>query len=212
MQVDLAGPAGRLEALIEVPDAPRFAMVVCHPHPQYGGTMHTHAVYRIARAARSRGGITLRFNFRGVGRSAGSHDEGRGEQDDVRTALAHLAADFPELPRYVAGFSFGAWMALEVACVEEAVRAVLCAGLALHLRGVAVEVASTCAKPVAVVQAERDQFGTPDEVLEALIDSRGPRHVAMVKHATHLFTEDLDGLERESEKAIDWLLAGGRPR
>jgi hypothetical protein len=210
VQVDLAGPAGRLEALIEVPEAPRFAAVVCHPHPQYGGTMHTHAVYRIARAVRSRSGVSLRFNFRGVGRSAGTHDEGRGEQDDVRTALAHLAADFPELPRYAAGFSFGSWMALEVACLDESVQGVLCAGLALHLRGIAVEAAATCSKPVAVVQAERDQFGTPDEVLAALIDSRGPRHVAVVKHATHLFTEELDAFEREAEKAIDWLLSGGR--
>ena len=211
MQVDLAGTAGRLEALIEVPAEPRFAAVVCHPHPQYGGTMHTHAVYRIARAVKSRGGVALRFNFRGVGRSAGSYDEGRGEQDDVRTALAHLATDFPELPRYAAGFSFGSWMALEVACGDASIEGVLCAGLALHLRGIAVEAAGTCPKPVAVIQAERDQFGTPDEVLEALITARGPRKVAVVKGATHLFTEDLDGFEREAEKAVDWLLAGGSP-
>jgi alpha/beta superfamily hydrolase len=212
VQVDLAGTAGRLEGLIEVPESPRFAAVVCHPHPLYGGTMHTHAVYRMARAVRSRGGVSLRFNFRGVGRSAGEHDEGRGEQDDVRTALAHLAADFPELPRYAAGFSFGSWMALEVACADPDLKGVFAAGLALRLRGIAVEAAALCAKPVAVVQAERDQFGTPDEVLEALIDSKGPRHVAVVKHATHLFTEDLDAFEREAEKAIDWLLADGGKR
>ena len=85
-QLDLDGPAGRLEALLEEPaDPPRLAALVCHPHPQMGGTMHTHAVYRLARAIRAAGGVTLRFNYRGVGRSAGRYDHGRGEADDTRT-------------------------------------------------------------------------------------------------------------------------------
>jgi alpha/beta superfamily hydrolase len=209
-QIDLAGPAGRLEALWEDPEgAPRFAAVVCHPHPVYGGTMHTHAVHRLARAVRSRGGISLRFNFRGVGLSAGAYDRGRGEQDDVRAALALLAERHPELPRLACGFSFGSWMALEVACGDPGVTGVLAAGLALTLREVAVEAAATCDKPVAVVQAEQDEFGKPPEVEAALAGSRGPRRLAVVRGATHLFTQDLAGLEREAGLAIDWLLGGG---
>src|SRR5512133_2036883 len=98
MQLDLQGPSGRLEALLEGPEEARFAAVVCHPHPALGGTMHTHAAYRIAKAVVANGGAALRFNFRGVGRSAGSFDAGRGEADDVRAALAWLAGARPGAP------------------------------------------------------------------------------------------------------------------
>ena len=208
--LDLHGPAGRLEALWEEPpESARFAAVVCHPHPRHGGTMHTHAAYRLAKAVRNEGGVSLRFNFRGVGRSAGAYDHGRGEQDDVRAALAHLAAQRPELRRLACGFSFGSWMALEVACSDPGVEGVLAAGLALTLREVAVETAAACAKPVAIVQAERDEFGTPDAVARAIEGSLGPRRLAVVAGCTHLFTQDLAALEKEAGLAIRWLLAGG---
>ena len=209
-QIDLAGPAGRLEALWEDPAAPaRFAAVVCHPHPLFGGTMHNHATYRLAKAVRSRGGVSLRFNFRGVGLSQGEHDHGRGEQDDVRAALSLLERERPELPLLACGFSFGSWMAIEVACADPRPRGVLAAGLALTLREVAVESAARCAKPIAVVQAERDEFGTPDAVGRALRDSRGPRRLSVVPRATHLCTEDLPTLEHEAGLALDWLLQEG---
>jgi hypothetical protein len=171
--------------------------------------MHTHAVYRLARAVRAQGGVSLRFNFRGVGRSAGAYDQGKGEQDDVRAALAHLARERPDLRRLACGFSFGSWMALEVACADPALEGVLAAGLALTLREVAVATAAACPKPVAVIQAEKDEFGTPPEVERALEGSRGRRRIAVVPGATHLFTEDLASLEREAGLAIEWLLAGG---
>jgi alpha/beta superfamily hydrolase len=209
VQVDLKGPAGRLEALYEAPADARFAAVVCHPHPLHGGTMHTHAAYRIAKAVRAEGGASLRFNFRGVGRSAGTHDAGRGEVDDARAALAWLGARHPDLPRYACGFSFGAWMALEAGCADAAVRGVLCAGLALSLREIATVAVQRCEKPVAVVQAERDTLGPPDEVSAALAGAAGPRRLAVVKGATHLFTEDLAGLEREAAVALAWLRGGG---
>lgn len=208
MQLDLRGPAGRLEALYETPGSPRFAAIVCHPHPLFGGTMNNHATYRLARAVRARGGASLRFNFRGVGLSAGAYDRGRGEAEDARAGLAWLAARHPGLPRLACGFSFGSWMALEAGCTEAAVRGVLCAGLALSLREVAGPAARLCEKPVAVVQAERDPFGSPEEVGDAFTGSAGARRLAVVKGATHLFTEDLPGLEREAAAALDWLLGG----
>lgn len=213
--VELHGPAGRLEALHEVPSSgARFAALVCHPHPLFGGTMNNHATYRLARAVRSQGGATLRFNFRGVGLSAGVHDAGRGEADDARAGLAFLARAHPDLPRYACGFSFGAWMALEAGCPDPAVRGVLCAGLALSLREVATEAARTCPKPVAVVQAERDQFGTPDQVQAALAGAAAPRRLASVPGCTHLFSEDLAAFEREAAAAAAWLVeaaAAARP-
>jgi alpha/beta superfamily hydrolase len=205
-----------LEALYELPadspqegpEGPRFAALVCHPHPLFGGTMSNHATYRLAKAVRSRRGASLRFNFRGVGRSAGSYDRGRGEAEDARACLAWLGERHPEIPRVACGFSFGAWMALEAGCPDEAVRGVLCAGLALSLREVAGPVARQCQKPVVVVQAEQDEFGSPDEVRAALAGSAGARRVSVVKGATHLFTEDLPGLEREAAHALGWILGG----
>jgi uncharacterized protein len=213
MQADLSGPAGRLEALFDdAPDA-EFAAIVCHPHPLYGGTMHTHAVYRLAKAVRARGGAALRFNFRGVGRSAGRYGGGDGEAEDARAALAWLAAARPALPLLACGFSFGAWMAILAGSGDPRVCGLLAAGLALRAPDLArfrdAGHAREVEKPLAVVQAQNDQFGTPDEVRAALEGSRGPRRVAAIRRATHLFTEDLPALQREAEAALDWLLRGG---
>jgi len=207
LHVDLAGPAGRLEALWEEPPSPRAAAVVCHPHPLHGGTMHTHAVHRIARAARAGGASTLRFQFRGVGLSAGSHDGGRGERDDVRAALAWAAARRPGEPLLLAGFSFGARMAVEVGCREPSVSGLLVAGLADRASGSA---AGACARPLASIQAERDEFQSPAEVEALLRASEHPRRTATVPGASHLFTEALDQLEREAALAFRWLLEAGR--
>ena len=220
VHVDIQGPAGRLEAIVEDPlgdhrDAPRFAALVCHPHPRFGGTMHTHAAHRLAKAVRTTGGTALRFNFRGVGRSAGVYDHGRGEAEDARAALAWLARERPELPRLACGFSFGAWIAIAAGGDDPGVRGLLLAGLAL--RSADLDVVRDTAqvteieKPIAIVQAAHDEFGTPDEVRLALAGSRGPRRVAEVPGATHLFTEDLAALQREAEVALGWLLGEEGP-
>jgi uncharacterized protein len=213
--IDLRGPIGRLEALLEEVATPRFAALVCHPHPLMGGTMHTHAVHRIAKAVRLAGGVSLRFNFRGVGLSDGTYDQGRGEADDAGAALAFLAGRYPRLLRLCCGFSFGAFAALAAGARDPGVEGLLLAGLPLApvtdlprdlgpLRGLRL--------PVAVVQAERDQFGSPAQVRSALEGSVGPRRVAVVKRATHLFTEALDDLQLEAEAAVGWLLDAGALR
>jgi alpha/beta superfamily hydrolase len=211
VQVDLRGPAGRLEALYEPTEAPQFAAVVCHPHPLYGGTMNNHATYRLAKAVRSRRGVSLRFNFRGVGRSGGIHDAGLGEVEDVQAALAWLAERHPDLPRYACGFSFGSWMALEAGCRDTTVRGVLCAGLALSLREVASETARSCPKPVGVIQAEHDEYGSPSDVDRKLAGSVGPRRLVVVRGAAHLFTEALPQLEQEAGELLGWILSQAAP-
>jgi len=166
--------------------------------------MHTHAVHRIARAARSRGLSTLRFQFRGVGLSAGKHDEGRGEQGDVRAALAHAGGRRPGEPLLLAGFSFGAWMAVEVGCDHPGVAGILAAGLAA--RALEIHTARPCDKPLASIQAERDEFATPGEVEALLAGPPSRRRAAVVRGASHLFTEALDALEAEAALAFGWLL------
>jgi alpha/beta superfamily hydrolase len=126
---EIPGPLGVLEALLDEPAGERgvnrdglveagpsagirAAVVFGHPHPQHGGTMHTKVVYQSAKALARIGCAVLRFNFRGVGRSAGAFDEGVGEQDDFRAALDFVGARYPEAPLWAAGMSFGSWVAL----------------------------------------------------------------------------------------------------
>src|SRR5918912_3777577 len=118
------GPAGRIEAILREPAAAvRRAAIVCHPHPLFGGTMHNKVVFRIARAFQEAGFAVLRFNFRGTGRSEGTHDEGRGEQDDLRAAMAFIEQRYAGAEVWLAGFSFGAAVMLRAACGDRRVRA-----------------------------------------------------------------------------------------
>ncbi len=105
--IEIPAPHGRLEALFWAAEKPRAGAIVCHPHPLAGGTMHNHVTYRLAQAWRDAQVSCVRFNFRGVGRSTGSHDEGRGEVDDAQAALDFVEKSVPGLPLYASGFSFG---------------------------------------------------------------------------------------------------------
>ncbi|ANX03978.1 alpha/beta hydrolase [Immundisolibacter cernigliae] len=112
-RIQIAGPAGPLEVLVEAAQNPGAALcVVCHPHPQYGGTLDNKVVYTLARAANELGAIAVRFNFRGVGHSAGAFDHGVGELDDLLAVVAWARAAYPDRSLHLAGFSFGAAVAL----------------------------------------------------------------------------------------------------
>ena len=110
---EIPGPMGPLEALLDLPDGePTAVAVFGHPHPLHGGTMHTKALYQAAKALPRIGVAALRFNFRGVGRSAGTFDSGPGEKDDFRAAIDFVVEHFPGLPVWAAGMSFGSWVAM----------------------------------------------------------------------------------------------------
>ena len=111
-----SGRSVHLEANLREPDPPpRGAVVVCHPHPVYGGTMDNRIVYRAAKAAAAAGFAALRFNFRGTGQSTGLFDQGIGEKEDAAAAIRWLEGRYPGLPMALIGYSFGAWVGLQVA-------------------------------------------------------------------------------------------------
>jgi alpha/beta superfamily hydrolase len=112
----IAGPAGPLQCALDVPEAaPRGIVLVAHPHPLFGGTMDNKVVHTLARAFVALGYASFRMNFRGVGESAGAHDEGRGETDDMAALLAHAQQELPGLPLALAGFSFGTFVQAQLA-------------------------------------------------------------------------------------------------
>lgn len=173
---------------------PLAAAVVCHAHPLHGGLMHFKAVFRAAKALQSAGLAALRFNFRGVGRSEGVHDDGRGEQEDARAALSELERRYPGLPLVLGGFSFGALVALRLAARETRVRAVFALGFPLTRFGDAATLAAP-RQPRLFVQGERDEFGAGD-ALRALVEPLPPpRELVVVPGANHFFDNQLDTLQ-----------------
>ena len=192
---DIAGPAGRLEAILMSPDGPPVAAgVVCHAHPLQGGIMHFKVVFRAAKALQQHGVAALRFHFRGVGRSEGTHDHGRGEQDDVRAALAEMQRRFPGLPLVLGGFSFGSQMALRVGCTEPAVRALFALGLPVAMM-TDLSFLQACRTPRLFVQGERDQFGGADVLRELVARLPEPRSLVIVSGADHFFGGHLDEMQ-----------------
>ncbi len=175
-------------------EAPRGAAVVCHPHPLHGGTMHTKAVYRAAQGFNDAGLVALRFNFRGVGVSTGSHDDGHGERDDLRAALDWLEARYPALPLVVGGFSFGSMVGLGVGTEDPRVVALLGLGLPLGRAEYDYSYLARADKPVLVIQGEDDHFGSGAAAAEVL-RPMGP-HITLVRisGADHFFVGRLGEL------------------
>ena len=205
----LAGPAGRLEALLNAgsPTA-THAAVVCHPHPLYGGTLHNKVVFHAMKALNGFGFPVLRFNFRGTGLSEGEHVSGIGEVEDVRAALDWLEHEFT-LPVIFAGFSFGAAVGLRAAYSDDRVDALIALGLpAVAVAGRAedrvydFEFLRECAKPKLFVSGSRDQFGPPGK-LEALVNTFAePKKLVRIEAGDHFF----EGRLRELRETIqEWL-------
>jgi alpha/beta superfamily hydrolase len=198
----LAGPQGRLEALLWTsPTAePPLAAVVCHPHPLFGGTMHNKVVFQTAKALHQFGIPVLRFNFRGVGLSEGVHDEGRGEQEDVRASLDYLATEFPGRPILVAGFSFGSAVGLLVGCEDARVAESI--GLGLPVNNSDFGFLHACPKPKLIVQGGSDKFGSRKNIESVFATMSEPKRLVIVEGADHFFTGQL---EKVGAAIGDWL-------
>jgi alpha/beta superfamily hydrolase len=204
----LEGPAGRLEALLwTTPSAEsHLVAVVCHPHPLFGGTMHTKVVFQAAKTLHRRGVPVLRFNFRGTGLSEGTHDRGHGEQDDVRAVLGFLAREFHGRQILLVGFSFGSWVGMRVACADPRVAETI--GIGLPVDNVDMTFLRACAKAKLIVQGGNDQYGSR-ATLEALFATiPEPKRLVFVEGADHFFTGQVDQLGA----AIDAWLDERHPR
>jgi uncharacterized protein len=200
----LDGPDGRLEAIFWKPErgvAPPMTAVVCHPHPLFGGTMHNKVAYQAAKSLDALGMAVLRFNFRGTGMSAGTHDRGRGERGDVTAALDFLAKEFPGAPLLVAGFSFGCFVGLRVGCKDD--RVAECIGLGTPVNNTDFAFLLECAKPKLFVHGENDEFGDVKKVAALVKSLPGEKRFVVVPGVDHFFAGKL----KEVDVAIsEWML------
>jgi uncharacterized protein len=214
---EIAGPAGRLEALLDEPQPERrveadglvydgqpagvrAAVVLGHPHTEYGGTMHTKVVYQTAKALNRIGCAVLRINFRGAGASAGSFTGGPGEKDDFRAALDFMHERYPGSRMWAAGMSFGAWIGLSVGADDPRISTLI--GIALPIATYDWEAVRTSAKPKFFIHGERDELCPLKDMREFYARAAEPKELVVIDGADHLF----DGKVSEVADAIEDLL------
>jgi len=208
---DLHGPAGRLEALLNSGRADAaYAVLLAHPHPGGGGTMHNKVVYHAMKAFSSFGLPTLRFNFRSVGLSEGVFDHGRGEQEDVRAALAWLETNL-KLPILFAGFSFGSYVGLRACCGDARVKGLVALGLPAHAEGrdYTYGFLSQCTQSKLFISGDHDQYGPRPQLEEAFAAASEPKRLVLIEGAEHFFQGTAGSpapkLKRMQEEIGRWL-------
>ena len=199
---EIPGPLGPLEVLLEEPKGtPRAVVVFAHPLPTEGGTMHTKMVYQGAKGLVRAGCVVLRFNFRGVGRSPGEFDRGRGEQDDFRAAVDFISARYPNVEVWAAGASFGSYVALAAGAADDRVCALIAIAPPVDRYDFSLVKRST--KPKFLVQGEEDEVIPLKAVREFYAQLSEPKELVVIDRANHLF----DGQASEVGDAIEDLLS-----
>ena len=199
---EFPGPVGPLEALLDEPSGPpRAAVVFAHPLPIEGGTMHTKVVFQGAKALARTGCAVLRFNFRGVGRSAGTWDKGQGEMDDYRAAVDFLSTKYPDLEMWAAGFSFGSYIAMTCGADDERICALV--GIAPPVDRYEFASVKLSTKPKFIIHGERDEIIPLRTVREFYARLEEPKDLVEIDRAGHLF----DGQASEVGDALEGLLA-----
>jgi uncharacterized protein len=197
---DLKGPAGRLEALLDAPeDAPKAAVVFAHPLPTHGGTMHTKAVYQATKGLVRAGCAVLRLNFRGVGASEGSFTDGPGEKEDFRAALDYMRARYPDLHLWAAGFSFGAWIALETGAVNDEVTVLIGIAPPVMKEGYDFSNTKRSTKTKFFIQGEGDDICPLQDMWKFYSELPEPKELVIIDAADHLF----DGHTTEVGEAVE---------
>jgi alpha/beta superfamily hydrolase len=193
-RVTLAGPAGNIEARIETPPSLERVTsfgVICHPHPLYGGTLDNKVVYSLARAFHDLGVPTIRFNFRGVGSSAGSFADGVGETDDALAVIAAGRERWPDAASWLGGFSFGGAVVIRAASVANPAKLV---SVAPAIRRVPLEGVTMPMCPWLIVQGDRDELVNHVEVMEWASKLAHPPKIALLAGVEHFFHGRLNEL------------------
>lgn len=185
-KLSLSGPAGRLEAILETPAdaAVHGAVVVCHPHPQHGGTMHNKVAHTLARSFVRMGFAALRFNFRGTEGSEGEYDHGDGELDDALAAREWLGAEYPGSPLWLAGFSFGAAIAIRAA-IEVPADGLVTVAPAVERFAAALDGQPGC--PWLIVQGDQDELVDIEATIAWLNTLAPGPELAVMAGAEHFF-------------------------
>ena len=198
---EIPGAVGPLEVLIDKPTGtPRAAVVFAHPLPTQGGTLHTKCVFQASKALSRIGCVVLRFNFRGVGRSAGTWDEGRGEMDDFRAAVNYMAAEHPGLEMWAGGFSFGSYVAGTVGAEDERICALVLIGPPVNKYDFSA--VKTSSKPKFIIHGEADELIPIKAVREFYAQLPESKEFVEIDRANHLF----DGQATEVGDALEGLL------
>lgn len=203
INVDIPGPSGVLEGLINAKQGtePRAIAVLAHPLPTRGGTMHTKAVFHAAKALARIDVPVLRFNFRGVGRSAGSFADGPGEQEDFRAALAFMIARYPDVRHiWCGGMSFGSWVALTVGAIDPGATALI--GIACPVNRYDYSAVVSAGKATFLIHGERDELIPLPDIRKLYGQLAEPKELVVIDGADHLF----DGKASEVGDAIEDLL------
>jgi len=181
----------QLEAELFLPDGPRAAVVITHPHPLMGGDMHTPVPAGFFRALDALGAAGLRFNFRGVGASTGAHDKGGAERLDVVAALEHLAEAAPGVPIILAGWSFGADVSLT--CVDDRIAGWFLAAPPLRVVDPSEMAARSVVAPKLLAVGENDQFNNPEAAAATVAEWQNTT-VEIIAGADHFFGAQLPTL------------------
>ncbi len=200
--VEVRGPSGRIEGLWSDPGTGLPAAVIGHPHPAYGGSMHSKVVHTVYRVLDAAGHPTLRFNFRGVGRSEGTFSGWNEEIGDVAAAAAFARERTGRAALWAAGFSFGAWIGLQWALMDPGVQRFIALGLPVENH--AFDFLNRMPWPLAIVQGERDQYGSADTIARFVQEWQrlGSVKLKVVKGADHFFTEKLAELKQALEEIL----------
>ena len=183
----LSGPTGQLEIMTsssETPRNPPAIAVICHPHPLFGGTLHNKVVYTLARCFNGLGLATVRFNFRGVGLSQGEYAQGNGESDDLLAVLAWLREHCPESDLWLAGFSFGAYIAARVAKIWP-IKQLVC--VAPPIENFPFKALPPFPCPWIVIQGDEDEVVSPTAVFSWLNSLAHPPEIIRIQGASHFF-------------------------
>lgn len=209
--LSVSGPAGDLETLLERPRdrRPAAAAVVCHPHPQYGGTLNNKVTFTLARAAAAAGAVALRFNFRGAGHSAGSYGGGRGELEDLLAVERWLGGRWPDLPRWRLGFSFGAAIAIKASLAESCAVLVTVAPPVDRFDEYGIEGTPRAARWL-FVQGAQDEVVEPESAIGWARRLRPGPEIRVLQDAGHFFHGRLGELRETVSTFLEGDGAGGR--